>query len=85
MPTVENKQDIQELKDLVAELNAAEGSSFALPESVVIGEGIKYVASPVVVEAPVAEVKAEAKTKVAAPALNANEVMVGGYIRPFYM
>ncbi|MBO5717850.1 MAG: hypothetical protein J6R50_06960 [Alistipes sp.] len=83
MPTVENKQDIQELIDLVAELNAAEGSSFALPESVVIGEGIKYVASPVVVEAPVAEVKAEAK--VAAPALNANEVMVGGYIRPFYL
>lgn len=83
MPTVENKQNIQELIDLVTELNAAEKSSFAMPESVVIGEGIKYIASPVVVETPVVEAKAEAK--VAAPALNAREVKTGGYIRPFYL
>ena len=83
MPTVENKQDIQELIDLVAELNAAEKASFSMPESVVIGEGIKYIASPVVVETPVAEAKAEAK--VATPALNACEVKTGGYIRPFYL
>ncbi len=85
MPTVENKKDIQELIDLVNELNAAEKASFSVPESVVIGEGIKYIASPVVVETPVAEVKAEAKAKVATPALNACEVKTGGYIRPFYL
>ena len=83
MPTVENKQDIQELIDLVNELNAAEKASFTMPESVVIGEGIKYIASPVVVETPVVEAKAEAK--VATPALNAYEVKTGGYIRPFYL
>ena len=83
MPTVENKQDIKQLIDLVNELNAAEKASFSMPESVVVGEGIKYVASPVVVETPVVEAKAEAK--VAAPALNACEVKTGGYIRPFYL
>lgn len=83
MPTIENKKDIQELINLVNELNAAEKASFSMPESVVIGEGIKYIASPVVVETPVAEVKAEAK--VAVPALNAREVKTGGYIRPFYL
>lgn len=83
MPTVENKRDIQELIDLVNELNAAEKASFSMPESVVIGEGIKYIASPVVVETPVVEAKAEAK--VATPELNAYEVKTGGYIRPFYL
>lgn len=82
-PTVENKRDIQELIDLVNELNAAEKASFSMPESVVIGEGIKYIASPVVVESPVVETKAVAK--VATPALNAYEVKTGGYIRPFYL
>ena len=82
-PTVENKRDIQELIDLVNELNAAEKASFSMPESVVIGEGIKYIASPVVVETPVVEAKAEAK--VATPELNACEVKTGGYIRPFYL
>lgn len=81
--TAENKQDIEELRALVNELNAASKSSFSLPESVVIGEGIQFVATSLEVEVPVAEVKAEAK--VAVPAIEANEVKVGGYIRPFYL
>ncbi|MBR5133428.1 MAG: hypothetical protein IKV29_04905 [Alistipes sp.] len=81
--TAENKEDIEELRTLVNELNAASKSSFSLPESVVIGEGIQFVATSLEVEVPVAEVKAEAK--VAAPAIEANEVKVGGYIRPFYL
>ena len=81
--TAENKQDIEELRTLVNELNAASKSSFSIPASVVVSEGPKFIATSLEVEAPVAEVKAEAK--VAAPAINANEVKVGGYIRPFYL
>ena len=81
--TAENKDDIEELRTLVNELNSASKSSFSIPASVVIGEGTKFIATSLEVEAPVAEVKAEAK--VAAPAINANEVKVGGYIRPFYL
>ncbi|MBQ1173777.1 MAG: hypothetical protein IIX58_01160 [Alistipes sp.] len=83
MPTVENKQNIQELIDLVNELNAAEQSSFSLPQSIVVSEGISLSAVKVETEnAP--EFKAE--TKAVAPAtIEANVVKVGGYIRPFYM
>ena len=83
--TAENKQDIEELRTLVNELNSASKSSFSLPTSVVIGEGTKFIATSLEVEAPVAEVKAEAKTKVAAPAIENNVVKSAGYIRPFYM
>ena len=78
--TAENKKDIEELRALVNELNSASKSSFSVPASVVISEGIQIsaVASDVVVEAPVAEVKA-------APAVENNAVKFGGYIRPFYM
>ena len=84
MPTAENKGDIEELKALVNELNAA-SKSFTLPESLVIGEDKGITISNVtlaneVVEAvePVAEVKAEAAVL--------NSVFVGGeYVRPFYM
>ena len=78
--TAENKSDIEELRALVNELNSASKSSFSVPASVVISEGIQIsaVASDVVVEAPVAEVKA-------APAVENNAVKFGGYIRPFYM
>lgn len=84
MPTAENKGDIEELKALVNEINSA-SKSFALPESLVIGEDKGITISNVtlaneVVEAvePVAEVKAEAAVL--------NSVFVGGeYVRPFYM
>lgn len=84
MPTAENKGDVEELKALVDELNAA-SQSFTLPESLVIGEDKGITISNVtlaneVVEAvePVAEVKAEAAVL--------NRVFVGGeYVRPFYM
>ena len=84
MPTAENKGDVEELKALVNELNAA-SKSFTLPESLVIGEDKGITISNVtlaneVVEAvePVAEVKAEAAVL--------NSVFVGGeYVRPFYM
>ncbi len=84
MPTVENKQDIQELIDLVAELNAAEQSSFSLPQSIVVSEGISL--SAVKVETAEDAVEFKAETKAVAPAtIEANVVKVGGYIRPFYM
>ena len=84
MPTAENKGDVEELKALVNELNAA-SKSFTLPESLVIGEDKGITISNVTlaneaVEAvePVAEVKAEAAVL--------NRVFVGGeYVRPFYM
>ena len=84
MPTVENKQNIQELIDLVAELNAAEKSSFSLPQSIVVSEGISL--SAVKVETAENNVEFKAETKAVAPAtIEANVVKVGGYIRPFYM
>lgn len=82
--TVENKGNIEDLKTLVAELNAAEKSAIALPASVVIAKesgisldvkSLETVASV----APVAEVKAE----VAAPAVA--PVKSTSYIRPFYL
>ena len=39
-PTINNKRDIQELIDLVNELNAAQKSSFSVPQSIVVSEGI---------------------------------------------
>ena len=84
MPTVENKQDIQELIDLVNELNAAEKASFSIPQSIVVSEGISL--SAVKVETAEDNVEFKAETKAVAPAtIEANVVKVGGYIRPFYM
>ena len=83
--TAENKNDIEELRTLVNELNAASKSSFSMPTSIVVNEceGIQLNATSLEVELPVAEAKAEVK---AAPAVvNNNTVKVGGYIRPFYM
>ena len=83
--TAENKQDIEELRTLVNELNAASKSSFSMPTSIVVNEceGIQLNATSLEVELPVAEAKAEVK---AAPAvIETNTVKVGGYIRPFYM
>ena len=83
--TAENKQDIEELRTLVNELNAASKSSFSMPTSIVVSEceGIQLNATSLEVELPVAEAKAEVK---AAPAvIETNTVKVGGYIRPFYM
>jgi len=84
MPTAENKGDINELKALVDELNAAE-KSLALPKSLVIGEttGITIKGAPVATSvetvAPAVEAKVEAT-------LNPNVVVAGeGYIRPFYL
>ena len=83
MPTAENKGNIDDLKALVAELNAASGkSSFVLPESLVIGES-GIVISDIKVERR-EEVAPAAQAEVVRPALN-NKVMVGNYIRPFYL
>lgn len=80
MATAENKGNIEDLKALVEEINAA-SKSYALPASVVIREdaGMQFEAKSVEVELPVAEVKAE----VLAPAAPA--VKKSNYIRPFYL
>ena len=86
-PTIENKQDIQELIDLVNELDAAaDKSSFSMSTSIVVSEGISLSAVKLDTENNV-EFKAETKAEVkAAPAvIETNVVKVGGYIRPFYM
>ena len=77
--TVENKCDIQELRDLVSELNS--GKSFTMPHSVVFGaEGISLkVISSEAVELPVVE------TKAAAIAEPSYMVYPASYIRPFYL
>ena len=81
--TAENKQDIEELRTLVNELNAASKSSFSMPTSIVVSEGLKFDVISSEVELPVVEAQAEVK---AAPAVvETNAVKVGGYIRPFYM
>ena len=81
--TAENKQDIEELRALVDELNAASKSSFSMPTSIVVSEGLKFDVISSEVELPVVEAQAEVK---AAPAVvNNNAVKVGAYIRPFYM
>ena len=81
--TAENKNDIEELRALVNELNAASKSSFSMPASIVVNEGIQFNAISSEVELPAVEAKAEVK---AAPAvIETNVVKVGGYIRPFYM
>ena len=79
--TVENKGDIQELKDLVTELNS--GKSFTMPETVVFDtNGITVeVVSSEAVELPVAEAKAE----VAAAVETVYVVSPASYIRPFYL
>ena len=80
MATAENKGNIEDLKALVEEINAA-SKSYALPASVVIREdaGMQFEVKSVEVELPVAEVKAE----VSAPAAPA--VKKSNYIRPFYL
>ena len=84
MPTVENKQPIQDLIDLVNELNSASQSSVSMPASVVVAPayGITLKATSLdAVVAPVAEPK-----RAEAPAVVANnEVVIVNYIRPFYM
>ena len=80
MATAENKGNIEDLKALVEEINAA-SKSYALPASVVIREdaSMQFEAKSVEVELPVAEVKAE----ISAPAAPA--VKKSNYIRPFYL
>ena len=81
--TAENKNDIEELRALVNELNSASKSSFSMPTSIVVSEGIQLNAISSEVELPVAESKAEVK---AAPAVvETNVVKASSYIRPFYM
>ena len=53
-PTINNKRDIQELIDLVNELNAAEKSSFSMPQSIVVSDGISLSAVKVETENNVA-------------------------------
>ena len=81
--TVENKSDINELIELVAELNAKSASkSYSIPASVVVGE-----TSGVVLDAKSLEVE----TAVVAPAAQSFEVETEAfvpsynvtYIRPF--
>ena len=82
--TAENKDDIEELRALVDELNAASKSSFSMPQSIVVSEGISL--SAVKVETAENNVEFKAETKAVAPAtIETNVVKVGGYIRPFYM
>ena len=82
--TAENKGNIEDLKTLVNEINAAAGkSAFSLPQSMVIGENAGMTLDVKAIEAPVAEAKAEVKavveTKAFAPSYNAT------YVRPFYL
>ena len=81
--TAENKGNIEDLKALVEEINAAEKSAFSLPQSMVIGENAGMTLEVKAIEAPVAEAKAEVKavveTKAFAPSYNAT------YVRPFYL
>ena len=82
--TAENKDDIEELRALVNELNAASKSSFSMPQSIVVSEGISL--SAVKVETAENNVEFKAETKAVAPAtIETNVVKIGGYIRPFYM
>lgn len=78
--TVENKGNIEDLKALVNEINAA-SKSYVLPASVVISEdaAMQFEVKSLEAELPVAEVKAE----VSAPAAPA--VKKSNYIRPFYL
>ena len=81
--TVENKCNIEELINLVAELNAQSKSSFTLPKSLVFDYSVGMTLDVKAVEA--AEVVTPAaKAEVAAPAVN-NTVKVSSYIRPFYL
>ncbi len=78
--TVENKGNIEDLKALVNEINAAK-SSIALPESLVFGEvGMTLDVQPVEVAQPQAEVKAEAPVQA-----KASVKRISSYVRPFYM
>ena len=81
--TAENKGNIEDLKALVEEVDAAKKSAFSLPQSMVIGENAGMTLEVKAIEAPVAEAKAEVKavveTKAFAPSYNAT------YVRPFYL
>ena len=81
--TAENKNGIEELRALVNELNAASKSSFSMPTSIVVNEGIQF--TNITAEAAVVEAKAEVKSVAAPAVIESNVVKVGGYIRPFYM
>ena len=81
--TAENKDDIEELRALVDELNSASKSSFSMPTSIVVNEGIQF--TNITAESAVVEAKAEVKTVATPAVVESNVVKVGGYIRPFYM
>jgi hypothetical protein len=78
--TAENKGNIEDLKALVEEINAA-SKSMVLPESLVFGEvGMTLDVQPVEVAQPQAEVKAEAPVQA-----KASVKRISSYVRPFYM
>lgn len=88
MPTAENKGDVADLKALVDELNAAAQQSFVIPEPFVYNgnQGITISHVEINNDIVVAQPAAKAEVKMETPALNPNEVVVGGgYIRPFYL
>ncbi len=78
--TVENKGNIEDLKALVNELNAA-SKSIALPKSLVFDYNVGVTLDAKAVEAEVAA--PAVKAEVAAPATKS--VVKPSYIRPFYM
>ena len=83
--TAENKNDINELVDLVNELNAAQKSRLSLPTSLVVNEnaGVTFT---VVEAATEVAVEAAAQAVVETPAAVNNVVKAGGYyVRPFYI
>ena len=75
--TAEDKGNIEDLKELVEKLNAAEQSSLAMPKSLVVDE--EPVAEPAA-RVAVREQVVEAEAQVAP-----YTVMQLDYIRPFYL
>ena len=75
--TAEEKGNIEDLKALVDELNAAEKSSLAMPKSLVVDE------EPVA--APVAHVAVREQAVEAAAEVAPYTVMQLDYVRPFYL
>jgi hypothetical protein len=89
-PTAENKGDIEELRKLVNELNAAQKSHFSVPASIVVNEngGLTLSAVKISSEVNVAEAAEAVVTETAkeTPAVVRTEVKaLGNYIRPFYI
>lgn len=85
MPTAENKGNIEDLKALVNELNAKK-AAMSMPASLVVGESTGIVLSNATPVAGVAEsVAPAAEAKIETATLNANQVVVREFIRPFYL